>query len=44
MSSTFPIPPVRFEGAKSRNPLSFKVYDPDELVEGKPMREHLRFA
>jgi xylose isomerase len=44
MSQTFPLSPVRFEGAKSRNPLSFKVYNPDELVEGKSMREHLRFA
>ncbi len=35
---------VVYEGADSQNPLSFKHYNPDELVAGKPMREHLRFA
>lgn len=35
---------IGYEGPKSRNPLAFKHYNPDELVEGKPMREHLRFA
>ena len=35
---------IRYEGPDSRNPLAFKHYNPDELVEGKPMREHLRFA
>ena len=35
---------VRFEGAGSRNPLSFKFYNPDETVGGKTMREQLRFA
>lgn len=38
------IGPVRYEGPDSRNPLAFKHYNPDELVEGRPMREHLRFA
>ncbi len=38
------ISPVRFEGPDSRNPLAFKHYNPDEKVEGKTMREHLRFA
>jgi xylose isomerase len=44
MSQSFSIPTVRFEGASSRNALSFKVYNRDEIVEGKPMCEHLRFA
>lgn len=38
------IPPIRYEGRDSRNPLAFKHYNPDELVEGKPMRDHLRFS
>ena len=45
MPSAFPkIPKIQFEGAKSRNPFAFKHYNPDELVEGKPMRDHLRFS
>jgi xylose isomerase len=35
---------IRFEGAQSKNPLSFRHYDPEQKVEGKSMREHLRFA
>jgi xylose isomerase len=38
------IPVVRYEGAESDNPLSFKAYDADRLVGGKTMRDHLRFA
>lgn len=38
------VPKIQFEGPASRNPLAFRHYNPDELVEGKPMREHLRFA
>ena len=38
------VPKIKFEGPKSKNPLAFKHYNPDELVEGKSMREHLRFA
>jgi xylose isomerase len=38
------IPKIQFEGPKSKKPLAFKHYDADELVEGKPMREHLRFS
>ena len=33
-----------YEGPESRNPLAFKHYNPDELVEGKTMRDHLRFS
>ncbi|MFN6202078.1 MAG: xylose isomerase, partial [Acidobacteriota bacterium] len=45
MAEAFPkIKTIRYEGADSRNPLSFKHYNPDELVEGKTMRDHLRFA
>jgi xylose isomerase len=43
--SFFPeIPVIKYEGPKSRNPFAFKQYNPEELVEGKTMREHLRFA
>ncbi|MEM9185716.1 MAG: xylose isomerase [Planctomycetota bacterium] len=38
------IAPIRFEGPDSRNPLAFRHYDAGELVEGKPMRDHLRFS
>jgi xylose isomerase len=43
--SYFPdIPQIVFEGSESRCPLAFRQYNPDELVEGKSMRDHLRFA
>ena len=35
---------IPYEGAKSKNPLAFKHYNPAELVEGKSMRDHLRFS
>jgi len=44
MSDYFSVPEIRYEGPDSKNLLAFKHYNPDELVEGKPMREHLRFA
>jgi xylose isomerase len=45
MSEAFPdIPKIQFEGPKSRNPLSFKHYDADEVVGGKKMNDHCRFA
>src|SRR5436309_6466883 len=38
------IPKIPFEGPRSKNPLAFKHYNADESVEGKSMREHLRFS
>ncbi len=38
------IPKIGYEGPESRNPLAFRYYEPDHLVSGKPMREHLKFA
>ena len=38
------IPKIKYEGKESTNPLSFKFYKPDEVIAGKTMREHLRFA
>ncbi|WP_134704521.1 xylose isomerase [Ammoniphilus sp. YIM 78166] len=35
---------IEFEGRHSRNPLAFKYYNPQEVVAGKTMEEHLRFA
>jgi xylose isomerase len=35
---------VKFEGPKSNNPLAFKFYDENQVVAGKTMRDHLRFA
>lgn len=35
---------VRYEGPKSTNPLAFRHYNPDEIVLGKRMEDHLRFA
>ena len=35
---------IRYEGPKSKNPLAFKHYNPNEKLEGKSMRDHLRFA
>ena len=45
MPAAFPkIKPIQYEGAKSKNPLAFKHYNPDEVIEGKTMKEHLRFS
>lgn len=38
------IPKIKYEGAKSNNPLAFRYYNPDEVVGGKTMREQLKFA
>ena len=35
---------IKYEGKDSKNPLSFRFYNPDEVIAGKTMREHLRFA
>lgn len=35
---------IRYEGKGSHNPLAYRYYNPDEVILGKPMREHLRFA
>ncbi len=35
---------IPYEGKNSTNPLAFKYYDPDEVIAGKTMREHLKFA
>lgn len=35
---------VKFEGKNSKNPFSFKFYDPERVIMGKKMKEHLPFA
>ena len=35
---------VTYEGPKSSNQLSFKHYNPDEIINQKKMEDHLRFA
>ena len=38
------IAPIRYEGPESDNPLAFRHYNPDEIVAGKRMEDHLRFS
>ena len=35
---------IAYEGKDSTNPLAFRHYNPDEVVLGKRMEDHLRFA
>lgn len=35
---------IKFEGADSTNPMAFHHYNPEEVILGKTMAEHLRFA
>ena len=36
--------PIKYEGPDSTNPMAFRHYDPDEVVLGKRLEDHLRFA
>jgi xylose isomerase len=38
------IPTIQFEGPDSANEFAFRHYNPDEVVLGKRMEDHLRFA
>ncbi|WP_444463615.1 xylose isomerase [Rhodobacter capsulatus] len=38
------IPQIRYEGPNSTNEFAFRHYNPTEVVMGKTMAEHLRFA
>ena len=45
MREYFPnINKVVYEGPESSNPLAYKFYNEDQMVAGKTMREHFRFA
>ena len=35
---------VKYEGPDSTNPLAYRFYNPDEMVAGKRLEDHLRFA
>lgn len=35
---------IQYEGKDSDNPLAFKYYNPEQVVAGKTMAEHFRFA
>lgn len=35
---------ISYEGPQSDNPLAFKYYNPEQIVAGKTMSEHFRFA
>jgi xylose isomerase len=36
--------PIAYEGAASANPLAFHHYNPEEVIDGKTMEEHMRFS
>ena len=38
------IEPIRYEGPDSDNEFAFRHYDPDQVVMGKRLEDHLRFA
>ena len=40
----FNCPKINYEGSDSKNPFAFKHYDADAVIDGKTMKEHLRFA
>ena len=43
--SAFPeVNKIQYEGPDSKNPLAFRWYNEDEVIEGKTMKEHLRFS
>lgn len=43
--SAFPeVERIPFEGPDSKNPLAFRWYDENEVVEGKTMKDHMRFS
>ncbi len=45
MKAHFPrIPAIAYEGPRSSNPLAFRHYNPDEIIDGRSMQDHLRFS
>ncbi|MGB0418182.1 MAG: xylose isomerase [Opitutales bacterium] len=44
MKKYFDCDRIQYEGTGSKNPLAFKHYNPEQLIDGKSMKEHLRFA
>lgn len=35
---------IKYEGSKSNNPYAFKYYNPEEVILGKKMKDHLKFS
>lgn len=35
---------IEYEGFESENPFAFRHYNPEEIILGKTMKEHLRFS
>ena len=35
---------IVYEGSDSKNPFAFKYYNPEQIVAGKSMKEHFKFA
>lgn len=35
---------INYEGKGSKNPFAFKFYNPEEIIYGKKMKDHLKFA
>ena len=44
MSTAFDVDRILYEGPESKNPLAFHHYDENAEVEGRSMKEHLRFS
>jgi len=40
----FSVPRIRYAGPESKNPLAFRHYDPAEVIDGKTLKDHLRFS
>lgn len=38
------IPQIKYKGPDSTNPMSFRFYNPEKVIAGKTMKDHLRFA
>lgn len=38
------IKPIAYEGPSSTNPLAFKHYNPDEVIDGRTLADHMRFS
>ncbi|MBK8476362.1 MAG: xylose isomerase [Opitutaceae bacterium] len=43
-SAFFQTPAIAFEGPKSTNALAFRHYNPDEVIDGQTMADHMRFS
>ena len=43
-SASFRTPLIRYEGPGSTRPLAFRHYNPDEVIDGRTLKAHLRFS